>query len=288
MLLIAGLRQNERRGGLPGEPLRMVSRNSLKAANEEGEKLMKITTKYVWTAALAAVLAAPIAFAQDDVQSAAQKALSASRFKDVQVSVQGGIATLSGMVDLLDVKLNAEKKVQHVKGVEGVRDTIQVAGPEIADAELQDKLVRAIQYDRVGYGTTAFNSISVAVQNGVVTLGGFAYGPTDAASAVSVATNTKGVKDLIDEISVNPPSPNDDRIRMATYRAIYGAGPLNKYAIDPGKPIRIQVSGGNVTLYGVVDSQGDKNLANIRANTVPGVFSVKNELVVAKGTKEKP
>lgn len=250
---------------------------------------MNITRRIFSVAALAAVLAAPAAFAQSDadVQAAAQKALSASRFKNVQVSVAQGTATLTGSVDILDTKLNAEQKIHHVKGVGAIRNSIQVSGPDISDAQLQDKLVKAIQYDRVGYGTTAFNSISVAVRNGVVTLGGYAWGPTDAASAASVAANTKGVKDLIDEITVNPTSPNDDRIRMAAYRAIYGYPALNKYAIDPGKPIRIQVSGGNITLYGQVDSQADKNIAGIRANGVSGAFSVKNNLQVAGGTNEK-
>ncbi len=63
--------------------------------------------------------------------------------------------------------------------------------------------------------------------------------------------------------------------------AVYGFPMLNKYAIDPAKPIRISVQNGNVTLFGVVDSQGDKNAAGIRANGVPGVFSVKNDLQVA-------
>jgi osmotically-inducible protein OsmY len=248
---------------------------------------MKGSIRFLIAAVFAAMLAVPAVWAQGDVQAAAQKALGASRFKNVQVSVQGGIATLTGSVDVYDTKLNAEQKVHHVKGVDAVRNHIEVAGVSISDAQLQDKLVRAIQYDRVGYGTTAFNSISVSVQNGVVTLGGYAWGPTDAASAVSVAANTKGVKDLIDQITVNPTSPNDDRIRRATFAAIYGYPMLNKYAIDPAKPIRIQVSGGHVTLYGQVDSQADKNAAGIRANGVSGVFSVDNKLQVAGGQPEK-
>ena len=75
--------------------------------------------------------------------------------------------------------------------------------------------MRAISVDRVGYGTTPFNAISVNVNNGVVTLGGTAYGPVDADSAVAVASNTKGVKDVINDISVDPVSPMDDRIRLA-------------------------------------------------------------------------
>jgi osmotically-inducible protein OsmY len=73
----------------------------------------------------------------------------------------------------------------------------------------------------------------------------------------------------------------DDRIRIATARAVYGAPQLNRYAMDPAKPIRITVVNGNVTLSGVVDSQGDKDIANIRANGVPGVFKVTNNLEVA-------
>jgi hyperosmotically inducible periplasmic protein len=79
----------------------------------------------------------------------------------------------------------------------------------------------------------------------------------------------------------------DDRIRLAEARAIYGFPQLNKYAIDPAKPIRITVVNGNVTLTGVVDSQADKDVANIRANGVPGVFKVVNNLQVVGGAPEK-
>jgi hyperosmotically inducible protein len=73
----------------------------------------------------------------------------------------------------------------------------------------------------------------------------------------------------------------DNGIRRAEFRSIYGFPSLNRYAMNPLKPIRISVQNGHVTLYGVVDSQGDKDAAGIRANTVPGVFSVTNNLQVA-------
>jgi hypothetical protein len=82
----------------------------------------------------------------------------------------------------------------------------------------------------------------------------------------------------------------DDQIRLAEARAIYGYPRLNKYAIDPAKPIRITVVNGIVTLSGVVDSQTDKDVANIQANGVPGVFKVVNNLQVVgseKSEKEK-
>ncbi|WP_251106661.1 BON domain-containing protein [Alloacidobacterium dinghuense] len=226
-----------------------------------------------------------------DVQN---KALNKSQYKDVKATVQNGIVNLTGTVDVYSQKEDLDKRVHRIKNIKGVENEVEVAGPEIPDAQLQDKLIKAIQYDRVGYSSgslriqdvTPFNAIGVRVQNGVVTLGGHAYGPVDADSAVAVASNMKGVKDVINEIQVDPVSPNDDRIRIAVYRAVYGFPSLNKYAIDPGKPIRISVQNGNVTLYGVVINQGDKDAAGIRANSVPGVFKVTNNLQVA-GAPEK-
>ena len=215
------------------------------------------------------------------------KALNKSKFKDVKATVQNGIVTLTGSVDVYDTKADADKRAHRIKNVKGVENEIEVAGPEIPDNVLQDKLIKAISYDRVGYGTTAFNAIGVNVQNGVVTLSGTAYGPVDADSAVAVAANTKGVKDVVNDIQVDPVSPMDDRIRLAVFRSVYGFPSLNKYAIDPAKPIRISVQNGNVTLYGVVDSQADKDAAGIRANSVPGVFHVTNNLVVAGQPERK-
>jgi hyperosmotically inducible protein len=209
------------------------------------------------------------------------KALNKSQFKQITVTVQDGVAKLGGTVDVFDQKEEAYKRVRRVKGVKAVDNEIQVAGPDVPDSVLRDKLVKAIEYDRVGYGTTAFNAIGVNVQNGVVTLGGHAYGPVDADSAAAVAANMKGVKDVVNDIQVDPVSPMDDRIRLAVYRSVYGFPSLNRYVIDPGKPIRISVQNGNVTLYGVVDRQADKDAAGIRANSVPGVFKVTNNLQVA-------
>lgn len=230
------------------------------------------------------------------IQADVMKSLDNKRFKDVKVSVQNGVVTLTGTVDLYSAKLDADNRAHHRRNVKGVENQIEVAGPTIDDTTLRNKLAEKLAYDRVGYGTTAFNAFTIGVQNGVVTLGGTAYGPSDKDSAVSMVENYPGVKDVIDNIEVAPVSPMDDRIRLAEARAIYGYPQLNKYAIDPAKPIRITVVNGNVTLSGVVDSQADKDVANIRANGVPGVFKVVNNLVVAsegaenaeKSEKEKP
>ena len=221
------------------------------------------------------------------IQAEVQKALDNKKFANVKASIQNGIVTLTGTVDLYAEKEDADKKAHHRKNVKGVQNLIEVAGPTVEDETLRKKLAERLVYDRVGYGTTTFNAITLGVQNGVATLGGNAYGPVDKDSAVSVVENTPGVKDVIDNIQVDPTSPFDDQIRIAEARAIYGFPSLNKYAIDPARPIRITVVNGNVTLSGVVDSQADKDVANIRANGVANVFKVVNNLQVAGNSSNK-
>lgn len=240
--------------------------------------------------AMAAALVVPAALAQNDSQpqAAAQKALSGSRFKGIEVSVQDGVATLTGSTDLLANKMAADQKVRHVKGVQAIRDEIQVNGPEMSDQQLAEKVGKAINSQLWGNVPIAFQAIGVQAQNGVVVLSGHAAGPIAASDALAVAENTKGVKDVVDNIQVDPVSNMDDEIRVREYRAIYGFPSLNKYAIDPMKPIRIQVANGHVTLYGTVDNQADKNAAGIQANGVPGVFGVTNDLQVANQPNETP
>ena len=213
--------------------------------------------------------------------------LDKTRFKDVKVTVDNGIATLSGTVSLYEYKAEAERRVRKAKGVSAVRNQIEVAGPSVSDNELKAKLTEKLTYDRVGYGN-AFNSISLNVENGVVSLGGHARTDVDKDSAVALVSTYPGVKEVVDDIEVDPVSIMDDQARMQVARAIYGYPSLNKYAIDPAKPIRISVQNGHVELYGVVDSEADKNTAGIRANGVPGIFSVKNYLQVANQPEEKP
>lgn len=217
-----------------------------------------------------------------DVLSTAKSKLNKSQFKNVQVNIDGnGIATLTGSVDLFEYKADAEKRIGKVKGISAIRNQIEVAGPTVPDQELQEKLAEKLSYDRVGYGTTAFNAIAVGVQNGVVTLGGHAYNYVDRDSALALVSTYPGVKEVVNEVEVDPTSIMDDQTRLRVARAIYGYPALNKYSIDPAKPIRISVQNGHVELYGTVDSQADKETAYIRANGVPGIFSVKNYLQVA-------
>ncbi len=221
------------------------------------------------------------------IQADLTREFNTNQFRDVQVSVNDGVAVLKGSVALFADKEAAEKKALHAKKDIAIRNDIRVGGVQISDQELQAKLVKKLEYDRVGYGTTTFNAISVSVSNGVVTLGGHAYGPTDKFSALSVASYTPGVQDVIDEIDVDPPSPMDDMVRLRVARLVYGHPALFRYSIDPGRPIRISVQNGRVTLSGVVDTQADRDIANIRANSAQGVFSVTNELRVEANSAER-
>ena len=221
------------------------------------------------------------------IQQDLTKKLDHKRFSNVQSSVRNGVVTLSGNVDVFSDKEDADRRAHHVDGVSAVRNVINVTSTtKLSDEELRDKLAEKLAYDRVGYGTTAFNSFTIGVRNGVVTLGGVAYGPMDKDSAISLVSNYPGVRDVIDNIEVAPVSLNDDRIRLAVARAVYGFATLNKYAIDPAKPIRITVVNGNVTLSGVVNNEADKDAAGIRANGVSGVFKVTNNLQVAGEHRE--
>jgi hyperosmotically inducible periplasmic protein len=225
--------------------------------------------------------------ADNNIRAEVSNALKKSDFKGVQISVKGGVVDLEGTVKDFATKEDADKRVHRIKEVAAVRNMLQVAGAgKVSDQQLQQQLVQKLQYDRVGYGN-AFNAISVNVQNGVATLGGHALGPVAADSAISLVSHYPGVQDVVDNIQVNPLSPMDDQLRLRLYRAIYGFPSLNKYALDPAQPIRITVVNGHVELNGVVLTQADKTTAGIRANGVPGVFSVTNNLQVANQPSEQ-
>ena len=240
----------------------------------------------VYASPLVGVSSMQAAEAESPASAEVQKQFNKKQFQNVKVTVDDGVATLTGTVTLYEYKEDADKRAHKAKGVSAVRNEIQVAGNMVPDDQLKKNLLEKLEYDRVGYGN-AFNAISLDVQNGAVTLGGHARTDVDKDSALALVSTYPGVKDVVDNIQVDPVSMMDDQTRLAVYRSVYSFPSLQKYATDPGKPIRISVQSGNVELYGVVLNQADKDAANIRANQVPGVFSVKNYLQVANASNEK-
>ena len=127
-----------------------------------------------------------------------------------------------------------------------------------------------------------FDNLAFRVDGYTVTLMGQVVLPTLKTDAERVVKKIEGVEKVINRIEVLPLSPNDDRIRRAVFRQIYSFPSLQQYGLRAVPPIHIIVRNGDVTLVGVVSSEADKNAAGIQANSVSGVFSVKNELLVEK------
>lgn len=126
-----------------------------------------------------------------------------------------------------------------------------------------------------------FDDLAFLVAGTTVTLVGQVTRPTLKSDAENVAERVEGVSQVINQVEVLPVSPMDDQIRVAEYRAIYGDPALStRYGFRALPSIHIIVKNGHVTLEGMVANQGDKNLANVRANGVPNVFSVTNNLQV--------
>ncbi|HLK70042.1 MAG TPA: BON domain-containing protein [Bryobacteraceae bacterium] len=150
----------------------------------------------------------------------------------------------------------------------------------------QDRITREVRHELVMlpyYGV--FDNLAYRVDGTTVTLMGEVTRPTLKSDAGNVVKRIEGVEKVDNQIRVLPLSPMDDRTRLAVYRAIYSQPGLDRYALQAVPPIHIIVENGKVTLVGVVGSQSDKDMANVRANGVPGVFSVTNNLQVENNSK---
>src|SRR5256886_17231033 len=216
----------------------------------------------------------------NQIQTAVTHKLDAkNQFRAVKSNVEDGIVTLTGTVDLYQRKLDAAKIARKTASVQGVRNLITVAGPNVPDEQLEQKLAKKLRYVRVGYDNT-FDYFALAVKDGVVTVEGQDRTGVGRDEALADIANLPGVKDVVANISVEPVSIFDDGLRIRAAHALYRDPVLSKYALDPARPIRIIVENGHITLYGSVDSAMDKQVAGMRANQLSGAFSVDNKLVV--------
>jgi hyperosmotically inducible periplasmic protein len=152
-----------------------------------------------------------------------------------------------------------------------------------------DRIVKEVRHELVMlpfYGV--FDNLAYKVDpDGTVTLLGQVSRPTLKSDAENVVKKIEGVEKVVNNIEVLPTSPNDDRIRRAAYRAIYGNSVLSQYQLRAVPPIHIIVNKGHITLEGVVARQMDKQVAGIQANGVQGAFSVTNNLQVEEQEKKE-
>jgi BON domain-containing protein len=162
-------------------------------------------------------------------------------------------------------------------------------GATVAQAQssgaVNARIVREVRHELVTlpyYGVFDWLEYEVKPDNTVI-LRGQVVRPTTKSDAGSRVKDIDGVPNVVNEIEVLPLSPNDDRLRRALYRTIYGwNSPLFRYGTQAIPSIHLIVSRGRATLKGVVATRGDANLAYIRARSVPGLFEVRNELQVER------
>ncbi len=158
-----------------------------------------------------------------------------------------------------------------------------VAANPADKAENFDKTVKKIRKELVTLPFySVFDNLAFRYEDGTVTLYGQVARPSLRKSAERVVEKVTGVEDVVNKIEVLPLSNFDDRIRLATYRAIYRQPGLDRLSFQANPPIHIIVKNGNVTLEGVVNSKSDATRAFIAANGVSGVFSVKNNLRIER------
>jgi hyperosmotically inducible protein len=157
-----------------------------------------------------------------------------------------------------------------------------------SEEKYRERLVKQVRHELLMLPWySVFDNLAFRVDGDKVTLIGQVTLPTLKSDAEAAVKRIEGVASVNNEIEVLPLSPMDDQLRRAVYRAIYSEPSLSRYGFQAVASIHIIVKNGNVTLEGVVDNESDKNLANLRANQVPNVFSVKNNLVVAGNTKQR-
>jgi hyperosmotically inducible protein len=153
-------------------------------------------------------------------------------------------------------------------------------------SKAQERITKEVRHRILSlpdFGT--FDNIAFKLNGYDVVLFGQVIEPSLKDDAEKVVKKIEGVERVDNRIEVLPTSGNDDRIRRDVFNAIYRYAPLQHYGVGSNRPIRIIVNHGNVALEGVVDRESDKNMAGLRANGVPGVFSVKNNLVVPRKGK---
>jgi hyperosmotically inducible protein len=207
--------------------------------------------------------------------------INSSRFSRIKINSLSAVATMAALIVALSVSALSTAP----SALAGSSKTAQSNNNDQRSTEYITREVRhnllLIPYYSI------FDNLEYKVDGSTVTLigqvtSGHGVIKDEAEAAVK---KIEGVDKVINNIEILPPSPDDEQIRYAEYRAIYSFPSLQKYGWQSVSAIHIIVKGGHVTLEGVVDNQADKDAANIRANGVPNVFSVTNNLKVVTPSK---
>lgn len=200
----------------------------------------------------------------------------------IEVAVQDGAAVLSGFTLTVDAQRAAEKAAR--KETKTVENRLRVVPEGRADDEVRKAVADAIFRDPT-YGV--FDSVGVGVEEGVVVLQGSVNQPWRKDDLDRRVARVPGVREIKNEIRVQPASFHDDRLRVELYRKIYGNGLFERYRSFPDPPIRIIVENGNVTLTGMVNSRVEQAvLGSIARGTLS--FKVDNQVQVESEIRKEP
>jgi osmotically-inducible protein OsmY len=198
---------------------------------------------------------------------------------NVQVTYDKGVATLTGTVDSLASKVDAEKAAKKAHGVTSVVDNIQVRTTGVSDQEImQQAYHKLLTY----YAYGMFDYVHPEIHQGTLVVNGYVTQPFKKADLEREFEQVKGVAAVQNHLEVLPVSQLDDRLRLQLARAIYGNPYFTPYTHLAIPPIRIIVKNQNVVLVGVVDTEADKIKAGMVANSTGLSFSVVNDLQVER------
>ena len=191
---------------------------------------------------------------------------------------QGNIHSTQGSAATSQTQKSGQPASASIPVIPGVNQ------PPSGPARGEERISREVRHELLMLPYySVFDDLRYRVNGDTVELLGAVTTPSLHDDAERAARKIEGVENVINNIKILPPSPNDDRIRQAVARAVFSADGLGRYGWEAAPSIHIISDGGRVRLVGVVASEADRNLAGIRANGVQGVFSVSNELVVANG-----
>jgi hyperosmotically inducible protein len=230
-------------------------------------------------------IAAQVTFAKKQVDSPAQitakvedKLFHAQVFKhgSVQVSVNNGVSTLTGTVDSVGVKMDAERAARKVNDVTVV-DNINVHAEDVTPRQIADQARKDIL---TYYAYTIFDNITLELQAGRLAVNGQVTQPYKKQDIGNYLAHIKGVAEFDNNLEVLPTSQYDDRLRLAIARAIYNDPYFIHYADQALPPIHVVVKNGNVTLEGVVASQLDRTKAEADARLAATFFNFTDNLRV--------
>jgi hyperosmotically inducible protein len=234
---------------------------------------------------LLAVILVPVAFAKEhrpDAQIKAEiqdKLYHARVFEhgNVEVSFANGTATLSGTVDSLGVKRDAERAAQHVDDVMGVVNNITVHAEDVSDAQIAREAQKEV---RLYYAYTIFDWITLQVHHGTLVVNGEVSQPYKKYDIGNFLGRVKGVEKVENNLQILPTSIYDDQVRLEIARAIYNDPYFVHYAIQAVPSIHIIVKNGNVWLKGVVATKLDRIKADDDARFAATYFGLTDQLAV--------